>query len=177
MQLNSLTLGRKAIKFAVTLNAGSKDENVATEERSVTAHEMPYDTLPDAFGKLPAVFCAILELPAEYATGLSVTKILISRTKQGTRSVRLWGKKQLESRTDFLHPMTTPVVQIDDNADGESGEVQVKDRNHLDLIFKAILEAEKYAKGERHQKLLDFETSKAALQATADEGQRQLAGV
>lgn len=177
MQLNSLSIGRKAIKFNVTMNAGNTDESVPTEERSVTAHEAPLDSLPAAFGQLPPVFCKILELPAEWATGLSITKILISRTKLGTRSVKFWGKKQLETRRDFLHLVTTPVIQIDNPADGESGEIQLNDKAMIDLILVAIHEAEQYAGGKRSQKLLDFDEAKAALNATADVGQQHLAGV
>lgn len=174
MILKKFTLGLKAIKFSVVLNPESKDENVATEERSVVAHEQPLPELPSAFGALPPVFCEIMELPAEYATGLSITGITISHTKQGTRSVKLHAKKQLETRTDFLHPISSPMIQIDKPAEGESGDVQLKDKKKLNALNKAIKEAERYADGKRSQKLLDFSTAKAALQSTADAGQEQL---
>ncbi|GAA5117080.1 hypothetical protein JIN84_17970 [Luteolibacter yonseiensis] len=174
MELKKFTIGSKAIKFAVVLNPESKDENVATEERNVTAHEEPLPELPAAFGKLPPVFCEIMELPAEYATGLSVTGFTISHTKQGTRSVKLHAKKQLETRTDFLHPMSSPMIQIDKPADGESGDVQLKDPKMLKALNKAIKEAENYAGGKRSQKLLNFNEGRAGLQALADQGQSQL---
>lgn len=177
MDLKLISIGLKAIIFDITLNPGSTDESVAVEERRVTAHEAPLPELTAAFGKLPPVFCEILELPADYQTGISIYKMAISRTKAGTRSVKLWAKKQLESRTDYLHTMFTPVVQIDKPADGESGEVQVKDKKHVALLLKALHEAERYAKGERSQQILNFNEAKAALNATADQGQQQLAGV
>lgn len=175
MELKKFSLGTKAIKFAIVLNPETTDENVATEERSVVAHEEPLPSLPKAFGALPPVFCEILELPAEYATGLSIYGFTISYTKQGTRSIKLRAKKQLESRTEFLHPMDAPMIQIDKPADGESGEIQIKDSKLLKLVIKAIQEAEKYANGDRSQAILGFDQAKAALQATADKGQDMFA--
>lgn len=174
MELNKFSIAPKAIKFAIVLNPETTDENVATEERSVTAHEEPLPSLLKAFGALPPVFCEILELPAEYATGLSIYGFTISYTKQGTRSIKLRAKKQLESRSEFLHPLDAPMIQIDKPADGESGEVQIKDAKLLKLVIKAIQEAEKYANGERSQAILGFDQAKAALQATANKGQDQL---
>lgn len=43
----------------------------------------------------------------------------------------------------------------------------------LDAIYRSEMD-EKYMAGERSQQLLDFDQAKAALKATADQGQEQL---
>lgn len=167
MELKFLSIGRKAITFGVSLNANADGESM--EERTIVAHEAPLPELSNAFAKLSPVFCEILEVEPGWSDGLTITRIGISYTKAGTRSVRFRATKQLECRRDYLHKIDSPMVQIDKPADGESGEVQVE-KKHVTLILKAIHEAERYAKGERSQSLLNFDEAKAALQATADLG-------
>jgi len=177
MELKSLSVGRKAIIFNITLNPLSTDESAAVEERKITAHEAPLPELTDAFGKLGAVFCEILELPSDYATGLTVNRIQVTRTKGGTRSVCFRATKQLDIRTDYLHTLTTPFVQIDKPAEGESGEIQVESK-HVKAIVKALNECERYAEGERSQQLLSFDKDKEALNAQfQNKDQTELAGV
>ena len=170
MDLKFLSIGRKAITFGVTVNPNADDDTVATEERTIVAHEAPLPELTNAFSKLSAVFCEIMEFEPSYADGLNVTRLGISCTKAGTRSVRFRATKQLECRRDYLHRMDCPLVQIDKPADGESGEVDVQDKKHVKLVLAAIKAAEDYANGKRSQSLLNFDEAKAALQATADKG-------
>lgn len=174
MELKYLSIGRKAIKFGVTLNPGSQDDTVAQEERNTIAHEAPLPELTNAFAKLGPVFCEILELEPSWANGLSINRVSISYTKAGTRSVKFFATKQLECRKDFLHRIDCPFVQIDKPADGESGQIDVEDKKHLKTINDAIKQAERYANGERSQQLLNFDDAKKALQATADLGQRNM---
>ena len=164
MQLRTFSIGRKAIVFDVTLNPNPDSEVDATEERRITAHEAPLITLTNSFAALGAVFCAIMEVPADYSTGLSITKITVTTTKGGTRSIKLRGKKQLDTRTGLLHPIDTPFVQIDKPADGESGEIQL-DKKLVTLVCKALKEAEGYASGKRSQQLLNLDEDKEALNA------------
>lgn len=170
MDLKFLSIGRKAITFGVTVNPNPEDENVATEERTIIAHEAPLPELTTAFAKLAPVFCEIMEVEPTWADGLNVTRLSISYTKAGTRSVRFRATKQLECRKDYLHKIDSPMVQIDKPADGESGEVDITDKKHVKLVLDAIRQAERYANGERSQTLLNFDEAKAALQATADKG-------
>ncbi|MCE5310474.1 MAG: hypothetical protein LLG20_22785 [Acidobacteriales bacterium] len=174
MDLKFLSLGRKAINFGIVLNPDSDDETNATEERRITAHEAPLPELSEAFAKLAPVVCEILELEPSWADGLSVTRIAISYTKAGTRSVKFKCTKQLECRKDYLWKLDTPMCQVDKPADGESGQIDIEDKKHLKLVLNAIKEAERYAKGERSQQLLNFDEAKAALQATADIGGRDM---
>ena len=164
--------------FSAIMNIKTADGKDAKEARSVNAYEEPLPSLTKAFAALPAVMVALWDIPdseKEYVDRIKVHGITISHTKQGTRSIILRGKVQLDSRTEYLHPMESPMIQIDENAEGESGEVQISDPKHLKAIKKAIQECEGYADGtKRSQKLLDFSESKAALQAVADEGQEQL---
>ena len=174
MELKFLSIGRKAITFGVTVNGNPEDETVASEERTIMAHEAPLPELTNAFAKLAPVVCEIIEVDQSWADGLNISRIAISYTKAGTRSVRFKCTKQLECRKDFLWKLDTPMVQIDKPADGESGEVDITDKKHMKLVLDAIKQAERYANGERSQSLLNFDEAKAALQATADQGQEQL---
>lgn len=168
MQLNSIHIDNKAVTMNVVANKDTDDTNDLVESK-ITAKEEPLPSLTKAWAALPAVFCEILELDSSYTAGLCITKMAIRRTKQGTRSVILHATKQLECRSEFLHTMSTPCVQIDKAADGESGAVEI-DKKLATAVQKAILESEKYLAGERSQSLLDFDSAKAALQATADKG-------
>jgi len=168
MQLNSISIDTKAVIMRVVANKETDDTNDLIESK-VTAKEEPLATLSKAWNALPAVFCEILELDASYTEGLTITKMAIRRTKQGTRSVILHATKQLECRSEFLHTMSTPCVQIDKAADGESGAVEIE-KKLAAAVTKAIHEAERYMAGERSQTMLDFESGKAALQATVDLG-------
>jgi hypothetical protein len=168
MQLNSITLDAKAVIMKVVANKETDDCNDLIESK-ITAREEPLASLTKAWNALPGVFCEIMELDNSYTEGLTITKLSIRRTKQGTRSVILEATKQLECRSEFLHTMSTPCVQIDKAADGESGAVQLE-KKLCDKVHKAIHEAERYMEGERSQTLLNFDDAKAALQATADLG-------
>lgn len=179
MQLNSISIDTKAIIMKVVANKETDDTNDIIQS-TITAKEMPLDSLTKAWSKLPQVFCEIMEVDKSYVEGLVITKLSISRTKHGTRSVILSGTKQLECRSEFLHPMSTPCVQIDKSADGESGPVQLE-KKLCDIVTRVIHECERYMGGERQQVMLDFEQAKAGLNALADKGrdanQQQLAGV
>lgn len=175
MELKYLSIGRKSVKFGIVVNAhADEDDTVAKEERAIVAQEAPLPELMNAFGKLGPVFCKILEVDEAWADGLTVYRLTISHTKAGTRSVKMFATKQLECRKDFLHRVDCPFIQIDKPADGESGQIDIEDKKHLKLVLDAIKQAERYANGERSQSLLNFDEAKAALQATANIGQREL---
>lgn len=172
MQLNSISIDNKAVIMKVVANKETDDSNDLVESK-VTAKEEPLATLTKAWAALPAVFCEIMELDPSYTEGLTITRLSIRRTKQGTRSVILHATKQLECRSEFLHKMISPCVQVDKAADGESGAVQLE-KKLCTAITKAIHESERYMGGERSQTLLDFDEAKAALQATADTGSKDM---
>lgn len=183
MQLNSISIDNKAVIMRVVANKETDDSNDIIESK-ITAKEEPLDSLTKAWAQLPMIFCEIMELTETdakgktlypYASGLVITKMAIRRTKQGTRSVILHATKQLECRRDFLHLISSPCVQIDPSSDGESGGVEI-DKKLADKVTKAIHESERYMAGDRSQTLLDFESGKAALQATADLGRDQELG-
>lgn len=175
MQLNSISIDNKSVIMRVTANKETDDTNDVVESK-ITAKEEPLPTLTKAWNALPAVFCEIMELDGSYTEGLTITRMAIRRTKQGTRSVILHATKQLECRSEFLHEISAPCVQVDKAADGESGAVQLE-KKLCAAITKAIHEAEQYMSGNRSQTLLNFDEAKAALNATADQGRDLLAGV
>lgn len=173
MQLNNIALDSKSVIMKVVANKDTNDDTNDLIESKVTAKEEPLPSLTKAWSALPAAFCEIMELPPEYTEGLTITRLAIRRTKQGTRSVILSATKQLECRSEFLHEISAPCVQVDKSADGESGAVQLE-KKICAIITKAIHESEKYMAGERSQTMLDFDQAKAGLQALADKGQKQL---
>jgi hypothetical protein len=175
VQLNSISIDNKAVIMRVTANKETDDTNDVVESK-ITAKEEPLPSLTKAWNSLPAVFCEIMELPPEYTEGLVITRLAIRRTKQGTRSVILHATKQLEWRSEFLHKISAPCVQIDQAADGESGAVQLE-KKLCKAITTAIHESERYMSGERSQTMLNFDEAKAALQATANQGKDLLSGV
>jgi len=169
MQLNSISIDAKSVIMRVVANKESGDESNDLIESKITAKEEPLPSLTKAWAALPAVFCEIMELPKEYTEGLTITRMAIRRTKQGTRSVILHATKQLECRSEFLHEISCPCVQVDKAADGESGAVQLE-KKLCTAILKAIHESERYLSGDRSQTLLNFDEAKAGLQAVADKG-------
>lgn len=175
MELKSLSIGRKAITFSA-LSYPEDGGGSTPEEIKVTSQQAPLIDLTNAFSKLAPVMCRICEWEPGYQDMLFVKKISISYTKAGTRSVKFVASKQLNSRRDHLHTFECPFVQIDKNADGESGEVQV-DKKDAVIITAAIKEAERYAAGERSANPINFDEAKDALNATADQGRDLLAGV
>lgn len=172
-ELKSITISRKAITYVTEVNAGNIDTDIDSQVITTSAKAEPLATFNKAFEALVPVATTILETDDQWQHGVTVEKLTISRTKQGTRSVQLRITKQLDSRSDMLHRIQTPFVQIDKPADGESGEVQVTPP-HQKAICKAILEAEAYASGKRSQQTLDFDTAKKGLQALADKGKKDL---
>jgi len=174
MQLKSISTDPKAIILKVVENHET-DQAADLVESKITAKEEPLPEFTEAFAALPKVFCEIMELPAKWATGLVIDKLTISRTKHQTRSVILSGTKQLECRTDFRHPVASPMIQVDKAADGESGQVPLP-KGMVDAVLEAIHHAEEYMNGKRSQTLLDFDSAKAGLQAVADLGQLDLEG-
>lgn len=173
MQLNRIHISAKAITMKVSANKETDNLNDIIES-TITAQEMPLDSFNKAIDGLKKVFIDVLELPTDYIEGLTITSMSIRRTKLGTRSVILGATKQLECRRDFLHKISTPCFQVDPAADGESGGIEIE-KKLANIVTKAIHESERYMGGERSQQLLDFDQSKAALQATANLGKKEAA--
>jgi hypothetical protein len=169
MQLNAISISPKSVIMSVSANKETDEDINDTVESKITAKEEPLPTLTKAWDGLKAVFVNILELPDDYVDGLTITKLSIRRTKAGTRSVTMEATKQLECRQSFLHTLTTPCVQIEPSADGESGAVEIE-KKLAAAVMKAIHESERYMEGDRSQQLLDFDKAKAGLQAVADLG-------
>ena len=180
MQLNSFSIDNKAIILKVVANPNLDSNEKDLIESKITSKAEPLPEFHEAVAQLPTVFCSVMELDPSWKNGLVIDKVSISRTKQGTRSVVLSGTKQLECRSEFLHPVSSPCIQIDDSSDGESGAVAIPSAL-AEVVAKAIDQAERYMNGERAQGEINFNEAKAALNAVAKKGkdkdQRQLAGL
>lgn len=173
MDLNRFLLGRKAITFNVVLNPDSDDDTAAEEEHKVIAKEAPLPELISVFGELPPIVCRILRIPVEWAEGLRVFKLSVHRTKQKTRSVSFKFTKVIDlgPNSSKLHTMETLWVRIDPPEVGESGSLEVSEDDQA-VIFRALLETERYAKGERSQKLLNLDEDAQGLNALANQGRQ-----
>jgi hypothetical protein len=169
MQLKALTIGRKAIKFVRVMNPDSDDDTVAVEEHSITAKEAPLPELHDAFAKLPKVIAQIMGWTTDYAAEMIVMKLSMSYTKHETRSVAFQFSVPIEATGGERHTMDTPFVRLDEPAEGENGKKEVTAAQSK-VIEKAILECERYAKGERSQQVIDFEEASKGLNAIASIG-------
>lgn len=119
------------------------------EDRDHTAHEAPLAEFDQALANLAPVAAKVLELPPDYAVGISVHTLSLTYTKQGTRTATLTFKKQLDS-TLSMHPMATPAFQIDDGGTGEDTRRQCTPK-HAAAIVRMIEAAEAYANGSRQQ--------------------------
>ena len=168
MQLNRIAISPKSVTMSVSANKETDDINDLVESK-ITAKEEPLPSLTEAWDGLRKVFTSILELPDDYVNGLTITTLSIRRTKAGTRSVTMEATKQLECRQSFLHTLSSPCVQIEPSADGESGAVEI-DKKLASAVMKAIHESERYMEGERSQQLLDFDKAKSALNAVTELG-------
>ena len=173
MQLNSIAIGRTSIVFVCILNPNPDNESNSMEERKTTAHEEPLPELKAAFSACASVICRSLEHAKKWAVGVVVTKLAVSYTKAGTRSVKFTFTKVLDSSgTTKVHQMDTPWMRIEKPVDGESGMMEVTG-DEQELILEAIHEATRYAKGERSQQLLQLEDATKGINALAEKG-RQL---
>jgi hypothetical protein len=126
----------------------------SVEDRDIIAHEAPLKSFDLCLQALVAVVCAVLQLPSDYATGMTVRSLTVSHTKRGTRSVAIKAIKGLDT-TGRNHPITTPLFQIDDGAEGEDGRMECQ-QAHAELVDAMIYEVEQYANGDRQQALLPF---------------------
>lgn len=171
MELIKLTKNPRDIRFSYTTNSENEDPDVDVEEHSAKCHDKPLPSLDKAFSALRLVLAKKLEIPdpASYAETLQVVGLTIRRTKAGTRSVIVHGKKELSTRRSTLLKMDSPLLQIDKQAAGESGEVEFEPKD-LKVVLKAIEEAEKYANGERAQGRLQLDAEVGALAKKGADG-------
>lgn len=176
MDIEKLTLDKKVITFRVSVNADQTENQIDGERRTVEAHEAPLPELPKAFSACRLIFCEMLEIPdaANYKDKITVVGLDVIRTQAGTRSVKLRGKVQLESRKNYLHKQETPFIQIDPPANGENGEMQVNHKQKKALC-KLLEEATNYAHGQRSQQRLDFDAD--ALNEQVAEGDKVIPGL
>lgn len=138
---------------------GGVKESAGTELRDITAHEAPMKTFDKAMQALTDVVVSILETGQEWKKGIVIKTVAFSYTKKGTRSAAIFFSRDLDA-TDTAHRMATPFFQVDDAADGEEGRMQCA-KEHSKAIKKLITEAEKYADGERDQRMLPLDDGKS----------------
>jgi hypothetical protein len=138
------------------------DGHNSTEEHDIKAHEAPLVSFDTHLQALAPVACKVLEFPPSYAEGATVKSVTVSHTKRGTRSVAIKIVKTLDA-TGNAHAITTPLFQIDDAAEGEEGRKQVS-QAHADACGVFLLEVEKYASGERQQRLLPLDDTAAPVE-------------
>lgn len=129
--------------------------SMSVENRDIEYHEAPLQSFDNSLQALKAVVKAALEVPEKWTEIIQVKSLSITYTKQGTRSAQIAFNREM-ALTGTTHRMNTPAVRIDDPADGEEGQSEVT-HEHAGMIATMILEAEKYAEGERQQILLPLD--------------------
>lgn len=169
MRLCDLTLEKKHVIFKYAVNVNTEAESTKSEE----CPEAPLPELSEKFNLIPRIVCKIMGWPVKYATAMNVYRIALSYTKHGTRSVSFKFEKSIETIGGEMHKMTTPLVRIDAPADGESGKRELTEEE-VATIEELIFECERYIGGDRSQQMLNFKEAKAALNATADIGSRDM---
>jgi hypothetical protein len=132
----------------------------AVETRKITAHEAPLKGFDTALQKLADVAVNILEVGQPYKKGITIISLTVSYTGKGTRSATIVGKKELDA-TGKPHRFDTPQFRFDDAAEGEEGRRECT-KAHAEMIQTVIDETEKYANGERQQRLLPLDDGKGA---------------
>ena len=169
MHIDKVTRSRKSIAVQFT---------VEDEKRIIVSHDNPLPSFPKAFDPLPKVACEILELPAGYADGMSITGIQI-RTTGGNEYAILTGTKDLPDSSQLFRFSTPPRLLEQPVEEGTYSPPLTE--KQADLIADALHEVAKYARGERAQGTLDLEDdddkSEATKAAADSEGQEVMAGV
>jgi len=140
----------------------------AVELRKITAHEAPLKSFDTALQKLADVAVNILELGQGYKKGITIISLGVYYTGKGTRSAVIVFKKEIDA-TGKPHRLDTPQFRFDDAAEGEEGRRECT-KAHAEMIETVIEETQKYADGERQQRLLplDDKKSEAAEPAQGD---------
>lgn len=128
----------------------------ATEERDHTCHEAPLKAFDDALQDLSHVAAFALDVEDDYTEGMTVVSLTVSYTKHGTRSATISFAKRLNS-TEQNHRMNTPAIQFDDAKADEEGTRSQCTEDHAKKIQRVIDETERYANGERQQRLLPLD--------------------
>lgn len=128
-----------------------------TQEQETTAHEAPLKSFDKALQALVDVVTSVMELPKSYADGLEIVGVAFSYTKHGIRSAEVYFTKNLDILDGGPHKFRSPVFQFDDGATAEEGR-RACSAKHAELLQKVVDETERYANGERQQKLLNFDS-------------------
>lgn len=141
----------KQISFTVE-NPSDQGEEEVTKK----CPEAPVQECDDALQKLTDVVISIMELPLSWAgkpdaPTLVPTGFNLSHTNAGTRSIEISYIKAF--RCGKKKAYTTPMVQIDDPAEGESEESALADGERV-TCNQAIEQATLYIGGHRLQQNL-----------------------
>lgn len=133
--------------------------NKSVEEHDVIAHEAPLKSFDDSLQALTDVVANILEVGQGYKKGMVIVSLAVSYTAKGTRSATIVFTKELDA-TGAAHRMVTPQFRFDDPKEGDDGARQCA-KKHAEMIQACIEETEKYAAGERQQRLLPLDDAKS----------------
>lgn len=141
----------------VPVEPGRTEKKEVTNVREITetAHEAPLPSFDKALQALAPIACRALEIPSDWAKGVTVNGLAVSYDKNGRRTVTLFFAKSLD-RTATTHPLKTPAFLIDDGKTTSEGRRQCTP-TESDRVIEFIKEAQDYALGERSQTLLKFE--------------------
>lgn len=111
-----------------------KNSDIMTVE--LESNDQPLQTLEESLQALAPYVCTILELPEEYTTGLTVTKVGFSEG-----GFQIIAKKEIEGSNS---PFNINTPHLKDDAEAVDGDL-------LRAIDKVISEAKRFRKGQRNQ--------------------------
>lgn len=153
MKLLKITRTNTEVRYEIEVKT-----ETGVEIQKFEAHDAPLQKFDDALQALAAVSAKVLEVPAEWASGITVQTLDLSYTKAGTRSAQVFFTKALDATT-CQHPLKTPTFQIEDGGKGEDSRRQCSPK-HSEFVLDMIKQAVAYAGGKRQQMQLGFDEKK-----------------
>lgn len=166
MQLTSIERKKKKI----THSHNFMNREGKWTERKDSSPELPKPSFNHALQALTAVIGFVQDVPKEFLNQCIPYKLLITRTKSGTKSAQIFYNRIYEELGTELKEKT-PIFRIDQPEEGESGVVifEKKDRHLLKLVVDVMNEAEAYIKGEREQLTFDEKAEEKSVVTTEEE--------
>jgi len=129
----------------------SNDESDSFDQYKITSEETPHPEFDESLQALKPHLLSILELPEEYGTNLTVTKLAITQ-KGSSRFYSIVGNKILQTANAPFNIVTPLKPDVVDEGDGSTGLSIAA----IDALKEFEHEAKKYAMGQRSQSQLDL---------------------
>ena len=135
--------------------------------------DLPTTGFNEKLQALAPIVCSLMSIEAAEHSQILPKKIIVTRTKGGTRSCQIFYKRIYSELGSELSEKS-PVFRIDKPDSGESGVVILDDKQ-LKVINAAIAAGKAYITGERQQMTFDeWQEKKSVIPEKEDENQLSL---